>query len=193
MALPSTGQLSFSAIATELGVSTPYSLRSMSSLAGKSTPDSVGEFYGYSAAPATVTLNIYISIDNLSSYGYQGNNNSWQIYDAVTSDEMFYYEYHDEYSGVYTASVTLQIGHTYNFSGYMGNISEIFNEFVFEPNNGFTGSPIYTLNELCYYWQDYGYSQAYGNFTINAGGDMDMYANATILDAGTSIDQCYYS
>lgn len=50
MALPSSGQLSFSAIAGELGAGSPYSLRSMSNTAGKSTPDSVSEFYGYSAA-----------------------------------------------------------------------------------------------------------------------------------------------
>jgi hypothetical protein len=49
MALPSSGQLSFSAIAGELGVSlSNVSLRSMSSTAGKSTPDAVSEFYGYS-------------------------------------------------------------------------------------------------------------------------------------------------
>jgi hypothetical protein len=50
MALPLSGPLSFSAIAGELGIGTPYSLRSMSSQAGFSTPDSVSEFYGYSAA-----------------------------------------------------------------------------------------------------------------------------------------------
>lgn len=49
MALPSSGQLSLSAIAGELGVSlSNVSLRSMSSTAGFSTPDSVSEFYGYS-------------------------------------------------------------------------------------------------------------------------------------------------
>ena len=48
MALPTSGQLSLSMIAIELGASTPYSLRGLSSLAGKSTPDAVSEFYGYS-------------------------------------------------------------------------------------------------------------------------------------------------
>lgn len=49
MALPTSGPLSFSAIANEL--STPLSnvsLRGMSNSAGFSTPDSVSEFYGYS-------------------------------------------------------------------------------------------------------------------------------------------------
>jgi hypothetical protein len=50
MALPSSGLISFSSIATELGVALDQvSLRSMSSAAGKSTPDGMTEFYGYSA------------------------------------------------------------------------------------------------------------------------------------------------
>ena len=50
MALPSSGEISFSAIATELGVTlSNVSLQSMSSTAGKSSPDSMSEFYGYSA------------------------------------------------------------------------------------------------------------------------------------------------
>jgi hypothetical protein len=49
MALPSSGQLSLGDIAGELGVAlSNVSLRNMSSTAGKSTPDSMGEFYGYS-------------------------------------------------------------------------------------------------------------------------------------------------
>lgn len=49
MALPTSGPLSFSAIANELG--TPLSnvsLSGMSNSAGFSTPDAVSEFYGYS-------------------------------------------------------------------------------------------------------------------------------------------------
>lgn len=47
MALPSSGQLSIGDIRTELG-STSGSLRTLSAAAGKSTPDSISEFYGYS-------------------------------------------------------------------------------------------------------------------------------------------------
>jgi hypothetical protein len=50
MALPNSGQLSLSAIAGELSVSlSNVSLRSMSNTAGFSIPDSISEFYGYSA------------------------------------------------------------------------------------------------------------------------------------------------
>lgn len=50
MALPSSGPISGSQIANELGAaSTNISLRSLSSIAGFSTPDAMSEFYGYSA------------------------------------------------------------------------------------------------------------------------------------------------
>lgn len=56
MALPSSGPLSINDIRTELGISSG-SLRTLSSTAGKSTPDSISEFYGYSSAPP-----IYLSV-----------------------------------------------------------------------------------------------------------------------------------
>ena len=48
MALQSSGAISISQIKTELG-SSSNSLRTLSAAAGKSTPDSMSEFYGYSA------------------------------------------------------------------------------------------------------------------------------------------------
>ena len=48
MALPSSGTLSIGDIRTELG-SSSGSLRTLSGLAGFSTPDAISEFYGYSA------------------------------------------------------------------------------------------------------------------------------------------------
>lgn len=59
MALPTDGPLSFSMIGVELGASTPYSLRNMSSTAGFSTPDAVSEFYGY--GPGGGLIMFYIS------------------------------------------------------------------------------------------------------------------------------------
>ena len=46
----SGGCISISQIRTELG-SSSYSLRTLSAAAGKSTPDAMSEFYGYSASP----------------------------------------------------------------------------------------------------------------------------------------------
>ena len=49
MALQSSGAISINDIKTELG-SASGSLRALSSLAGFSTPDAMGEFYGFSSA-----------------------------------------------------------------------------------------------------------------------------------------------
>ena len=49
MALQASGAISISQIRTELG-SGSYSLRTLSAAAGKSTPDAMSEFYGYSAS-----------------------------------------------------------------------------------------------------------------------------------------------
>lgn len=49
MALQSSGPIKISQIKTELG-SSSYSLRTLSAAAGKSSPDAMSEFYGYSAA-----------------------------------------------------------------------------------------------------------------------------------------------
>ena len=51
MALQSSGAISIENIRTELGqAQANSSLRSLSSLAGKSTPDAMSEFYGFSSA-----------------------------------------------------------------------------------------------------------------------------------------------
>ena len=51
MALQTTGAISIDNIRTELGqAQANSSLRSLSSLAGKSTPDAMSEFYGFSSA-----------------------------------------------------------------------------------------------------------------------------------------------
>lgn len=86
MALPSAGNpLSFSQIKTELGAaSTNVSLRSMSSTAGKSTPDAVSEFYGYSNS-IPLGLSDVLYTQNLSS------TTSWEIFqDGVDYDASAY-------------------------------------------------------------------------------------------------------
>jgi hypothetical protein len=65
MAVPSSGPISFSVIASNLDPvpPSPYSLNDMANSAGFSSPHSVGEFYGYSpgggggAVGLTITVN----------------------------------------------------------------------------------------------------------------------------------------
>ena len=74
MALPASGPLSFSAIAAALCTpdSAPYSLRTMSSAAGFSTPDSVSEFYGYSCPNAYVEISNATTTANISNVTVNG-------------------------------------------------------------------------------------------------------------------------
>lgn len=59
MALPSSGPLSINDIRIELGqAQANSSLRSLSSLAGFSTPDAISEFYGYSPSLGYRTFSI---------------------------------------------------------------------------------------------------------------------------------------
>lgn len=80
MALPSSGPISGSQIGTAVGASAPYSLRSMSSTAGFSTPDAMSEFYGYSSA---YTVNIYskagASPNNSYDLYYSPDNTNWTL------------------------------------------------------------------------------------------------------------------
>lgn len=63
MALQSSGALSINDIRTILGTSNG-SLRYLSSLAGKSTPDAISEFYGYSPiVNYNVDINFYAGAD----------------------------------------------------------------------------------------------------------------------------------
>jgi len=80
MPLPTTGPLSFNQIRTELGISqSNSSLRSMSSQAGKSTPDAVSEFRGFSnAAPFNISASMY-GYGSLGTTGTQAGNLKWGL------------------------------------------------------------------------------------------------------------------
>lgn len=82
MALPSSGAISISQIRTELGTSNG-SLRALSSLAGKGTPDAMSEFYGYSSESMTgVTTTAH---DAYQSFGdwYCGCGESLTVYQTT--------------------------------------------------------------------------------------------------------------
>lgn len=69
MPLPSSGALGIDAIRTELG-SGSGSLRTLSSLAGFSTPDAISEFYGYDT-----DFLLYLKASNTTSY--PGSGTTW--------------------------------------------------------------------------------------------------------------------
>jgi hypothetical protein len=67
MTLPLSGSLSFSQIATELGVASNTSMRALSAAAGFSTPDSVSDFYGYSHSSLATGLVGYYYLSETTS------------------------------------------------------------------------------------------------------------------------------
>lgn len=71
MALQSSGSISINQIRAELG-SGSYSLRTLSAAAGKSTPDAMSEFYGYSATSPDTLL-----VLSNSSSSYSGSGSTW--------------------------------------------------------------------------------------------------------------------
>lgn len=84
MALPTSGLLKFTAIATELGLSlSNLSLRSMSNTAGFSIPDAVSEFYGYSNLTYTLYLEQVYDNEPCSPY--------LMVYDIYLGSDGKYY------------------------------------------------------------------------------------------------------
>lgn len=73
MPLPSSGAISISQIRTELS-SSSGSLRTLSAAAGKSAPDSMSEFYGYSPI---VTSGLILHMDAAISSSYPGSGTTW--------------------------------------------------------------------------------------------------------------------
>lgn len=104
MTLQSSGAISISQIKTELG-SGSYSLRTLSAAAGKSTPDAMSEFYGYSNA-VLYTTNLICYTDPYVTSNYNPNITSCTIYSTYnggTRSAYFYVQYSDDNSNWYNA------------------------------------------------------------------------------------------
>lgn len=100
MALPSSGTISIDDIRTELS-NTSGSLRTLSAAAGKSTPDAISEFYGYTSFSATNHINVqtwagnnnYLTGANTMAFApdiiwtksySSGSFRNWNFYDRVS-------------------------------------------------------------------------------------------------------------
>lgn len=86
MSLPSSGSLAISQIRTELNTGN-NSLRGLSSLAGKGTPDAMSEFFGYTMPPATI--NYYQNTGQL----YDGCYMSMDTYGHLEGEDVGGYYY----------------------------------------------------------------------------------------------------
>jgi hypothetical protein len=131
MPLPSSGAISISQIRTELGTSSG-SLRTLSSLAGFSTPDAMSEFYGYSNA-VTIGIDAYVPY-NLGCYNYYtfaAATVSAQAVNTTLSVNIYWYGDLGGYiagyltinSGNYCGSTSIYTGGSINCIGeYISNI-----------------------------------------------------------------------
>ena len=75
MALQSSGAISVGQIRTELG-SASGSIRTLSAAAGKSTPDAMSEFYGYSAG-GIITSGLQLNLQTVGTSSYPGSGTTW--------------------------------------------------------------------------------------------------------------------
>lgn len=91
MPLPSSGAISIGAVRTELNVGTS-NLRGLSSLLGKSTPDSLSEFYGYALPPAI------INYSQNTGQLYDGCSMSMDTYGQLEGEDVGGY-YYGPFSG----------------------------------------------------------------------------------------------
>lgn len=111
MPLPSGGQLSLSQIGTELQQGY-LSLRSLSSVAGKGTPDAISEFWGYSAGGGG-DLMLYSAVyygdpcDGMLGDVYQRDGKYIFIFPGgekvLTSLDQWYSYWYGEYPWIYQA------------------------------------------------------------------------------------------
>jgi hypothetical protein len=133
MALPTAGNsISISQIRTELGTSSG-SLRTLSSLAGKSTPDAMSEFYGYSSA-VTVNINAFVpsNMGCYNNYTFAAATESSVAVNTNVSVNVYWYGdlggyiagYFTINSGNYCGSTNISTGGSINCIGeYISNIS----------------------------------------------------------------------
>ena len=129
MALPSIGNpLSFSQIRTELSAaSTNVSLRSMSSTAGKSTPDAVSEFYGYSNIPLGLSSALYTqTLSSTTSWDILQGENEFDTSAYAGKNLRLVIQYTNgtsgtSYQGDFQIGATIYLGNTtYNLTSTTG-------------------------------------------------------------------------
>jgi hypothetical protein len=131
MPLPTSGAISISQIRTELGTSSG-SLRTLSSLAGKSTPDAMSEFYGYSnALPIGIDAYVPYSLGCYNYFTFSATTVSSQAVNTNLGVNIYWYGDLGGYiagyltisSGSYCGSVSVYTGGSINCIGE--NISNI--------------------------------------------------------------------
>lgn len=160
MSLQGSGAISISQIKSELG-SGSNSLRALSSAAGKSTPDSMSEFYGFSLAPATIMVR-----NNESKFGGDANLRLY-AYNASGTNILSEYWFWGDYYGNLGTETGITFYQGYTISAYGTNWGSSTQRLRVVRN----GAEIYNNCQ----WSDVG---PY-DFTVNGGDSIliEMYSN----------------
>ena len=133
MALPSSGPLSINQIRNELGTSNG-SLRALSAQAGFSTPDSISEFYGYSAV-TNVFISYYVP-SSLTCYNY--GNFAAQASAVLNTSLTIFINWFGDLGGFLQANFTLSSGTACNSTSvYTGGSINCVGENVSMVQYGF--------------------------------------------------------
>lgn len=124
MALPTSGPISISQIRTELGT-TNGSLRTLSNLAGKSSPDAMSEFYGYAHSVADPT-NVQIGYDGTYLYGTWDNPSGYNVeiiwHDPIWGDQQYFPGAVTSHTYMDNGSPTSGYEYTYEVRFYNGSL-----------------------------------------------------------------------
>ena len=131
MALQSSGAISISQIRSELG-SSSGSLRTLSSLAGKSTPDALSEFYGYSN---TVIVQIDFAYPNYCGcYNYYSFEARSSV--AVSTPLTITMYWYGDLGGAFNGNVTISMNQSCGGNGsvYTGGGVSCGGEYISSTN-----------------------------------------------------------
>lgn len=136
MALQSSGSIAVSQVKTELGNSSG-SIRTLSAAAGKSTPDAMSEFYGYSASGGAYQYGSPFMLFDFSQSGSYSNSGS-QITDLSGNGN------HGTFvSGTGKGTTTTVTGYSASAPGYLNIVSQYSVRLVNTAQ--FTGTQAHTM------------------------------------------------
>jgi hypothetical protein len=155
MPLQASGPISISQIRTELiNVNASYSLRTLSSAAGKSVPDAMSEFYGYSACPPNGTF--YTSFCSGYDLYYTYHNGSCGYYNTFVQSDSQSCGCVPEGTLLSESCSSCNLVSTYasGYCGTSGTYTQTFDYTSTEPNANYGDYGFAVLN-ICYTFETF--------------------------------------
>jgi len=198
MALQTSGAISISQIKAELG-SSSNSLRDLSAAAGKSSPDAMSEFYGYSAAPPpppTVYYDSYFygaadASGGTTPSGRTADQTAYASFGSFWANQSFYPWYGDYWS--YNIDSCCEASGDRNSFPQEGGVDATIVAWTPQSHhyiNGYFGVP----SGRSYNWIDYSYyGTLYSLSLYGSGGDFSVGPGDIGSSLGGGGVTAYYS